>query len=397
MIQLEKKERFLSNDLFDELELNNLMKDACKKMKTLIDRYGYEFVHTCSYNDRYYPTSGFEWTKGFQTGMYWYSYLFSHNDEFKKAAIAQSLELARVAHQGHEGIQNHDVGFIYSLSDIAGYEITGNTDMLTGARLASNVLTERFIDTANVIQAWGKMNEKHQNTGRIIIDTLMNLPILFKMTNLTGDEKYRQIALAHFSNAMSVLVRPDYSTYHTYYFDSITGHPLMGKTHQGKNDESMWARGQAWGIYGTALAYKYNRDNKELIELGKSLLNKFLNYLPDDLVCPWDFDYDDYMYVLKDASTMPIVICGILEMIELGDFFTKSEAQEYEKIAHNLLRALLDNGFISSSDDKWEDGLIKHSVYAFPNKGINEFVLWGDYFYVEALMRIITKNKWVFW
>lgn len=395
MIELKEKDRFTLKEKLQNKEIRVLLNNVKNKIDRIIDKYNGDFIHTCTYNDKYYKANGFEWTKGFYTGIIWYLYLYTQDECYKKLALKQCLELGKEAKMGHEGIKNHDVGFIYSLSTIAGYMITGDEKLLEISRQATDVLTERFLSQCGVIQAWGKIGEEGINNGRIIIDTFMNLPILYKMSEFTGDKKYHDVALKHLDNACKVLVRDDFTTYHTYYFDTKSGKPLYGKTHQGKNDDSMWARGQAWGVYGLALSYKYNPERKDLLEKAKNLLNVFLNKLPSDLVCPWDFDYDDYMYVLKDASTMPIIVSGILELLKY-DIFTKEEHTFYEKVAHNLLKALLENDFISQSNDK-TDGLVKHSVYAFPNKGLNECVLWGDYFYVECLMRLFTQDRWLFW
>ncbi len=396
-INLNEKERFVQNKKLDNSIITEQLSIVKTKIDQLIDKYQANFIHTCSYNDKYYPTEGFEWTKGFYTGMIWYMYVLTNEEKYKKIAEYQCLELEKEAKLGHKGIQNHDVGFIYSLSSFAGYKITGKKSYLEAVKLASDVLVERFLKKAEVIQAWGKIGEDGINSGRIIIDTFMNLPILYNISEITGDIKYRDVALKHLDNALKVLIRNDFTTYHTFYFDTKTGFPLFGKTHQGKSDESLWARGQAWAIYGLALSYKYNPTRYDLLIKAKNLLNVFLNHLPFDLICPWDFDYDEYMYVLKDASTMPIVVSAILQLLQFDSIFDKDEKNFYELVAHNLLYALIKNDFISKKEDTHEDGIVKHSVYAFPNKGINEFCLWGDYFYVECLMRLLTKNKWIFW
>ncbi|HIT49542.1 MAG TPA: glycoside hydrolase family 88 protein [Candidatus Pelethenecus faecipullorum] len=396
-MDLKKKDDLETNVFFSLDELDELLEDARKKTDGLLMRYQNRFVHTATTHGKYLPIDGFEWTKGFYTGLFWQFYLFSNDEKYRKVALAQCEALKQAALKSHQGIQNHDAGFLYSLSTVAGYAITGLDDLKETSVLAANVLKERFLPQAGIIQAWGKIGEVGINQGRIIIDTLMNLPLLLKVWEWTRDESYKTVALSHLKKALSVLIRPDGTTYHTYYFDPSSGKPLYGKTHQGKSDDSMWARGQAWAIYALPLIYRYLPEEKELILIAKRLLDCFLNALPSDLVCPWDFSCKDDPYAFKDAGTMPIVALGILQMLEYGEFFSKSERAYYEQMVHRILRALLDGDYISFSHATYEDGLVRHCVYAYPDKGINECCLWGDYFYIELLMKLRKKDFMLFW
>ena len=236
-----------------------------------------------------------------------------------------------MAKLGNLGIKNHDAGFLYSISAGALYKMFKNEDYKKTLIMAADTLKNRFLNKCGVIQAWGNIGEPGENAGRIIIDTFMNLPLLYEVSSLTGDKSYKEVALSHLDKAIQVLIRPDYTTYHTYYFDVETGKPLYGKTHQGKSDESCWARGQAWGIYGLMLSYKYNQDRKDLFYLAKSLLNKFLDMLPLDLVSPWDFSYDNYDDVMKDSSATVIALLGILEMLDTN-LLTEEETKIYRKV-----------------------------------------------------------------
>lgn len=395
-----EKEKFMQKSKITKEEAKDLLLEVRNKIDKLIEKFGYNFIHTCSQSGKYILADDFEWTKGFYTGILWYLYKFTGDKKYFEIADWQTNELLKKARLGHNGIQNHDAGFLYSLSSVAGYKVTGDSKYLEGARLAAKTLSERFMPNCGVIQAWGKMNEKSINSGRIIIDTWMNLPLLSYVGNLENNSNYQEIVRSHLEKSLKTLVRKDYTTYHTYYFDTNSGVSLYGKTHQGKNDESMWARGQSWGIYGLPLNYKYDQTKDSYLKVAKNLLDVFLNKLPSDLVCPWDFDFSDYKDVTKDAGTMPIVALGILELLKYDNVFTTEERKDYELIAHNLIRALIDNDYISFNNAFWEDGLVRHSVYShnINCRGVNEFCLWGDYFYVEFLMKIYEEDEAIsFW
>lgn len=379
----------------DGYYINKLLDAVDKKIQKLCKKFGDSFIHAASQNGKYFSIDKFEWTKAFYTGILWNLYIYSKNDDYKKIALSHCDKLIVDAERG--GIKNHDVGFLYNLSCIAGYKITSNERLLAGARVAADILKDRFIPEVGIIQAWGDVKQQTENSGRIIIDTFMNLPILYYMAEQFSDDTYRNIANSHLNKAIKYLIRSDFTTYHTYFFDIISGDPVAGKTHQGKNDESMWARGQAWAIYAFPIIYGYNKDRKDLIPLARKLLDVFLEKLPNDFVCPWDFDFEDYSEVAKDAGTMPIVALGILEMLKYKEFFTAEELNKYKKIVFKIIESLVEQDYISTEEATWEDGLVRHSVYAYHYRGVNEFCLWGDYFYVELLMKLYNDKYVSFW
>ena len=161
---------------------------------------------------------------------------------------------------------------------------------MQAAILAAVKVISRFQEKGEFIQAWGEMGDK--DSYRLIIDCLLNLPLLYWASEVTGDPKFADIAHRHIRTAMKCVVREDYSTIHTYFFDPETGLPLKGVTHQGNRDNSAWARGQAWGVYGTILSYQYTQD-PEYLELFRHISDYYLRHLPEDLIPFWDFDFTD--------------------------------------------------------------------------------------------------------
>lgn len=218
----------------------------------------------------------------------------------------------------------------------------------------------------------------------MIIDCNLNLPLLYWATEQTGDLSFADAADNHIRQAQNYIVRPDASTFHTFYMDTGSGLPKRGTTHQGYSDDSCWARGQAWGIAGFPLVYRYCRD-ASLIETSARLANYFLNRLPEDLVCCWDLIFTDGPYE-RDSSAAAIAACGLLELgksIPLTD----PDAKTYRYTAIAIVESLIRDYAAVASDEG--AGLLKHGVYHMPKRiGVDEYNLWGDYFYLEALTRL---------
>ena len=232
---------------------------------------------------------------------------------------------------------------------------------------------------------------------RPIIDCLLNMPLLFWASEVTGNAVYREKAIAHIRTAVGCIIRPDRSTYHTYFFDSDTGKPLRGVTHQGNRDGSAWSRGQAWGIYGCALSYRAGHDPRYM-EMFRDVTDYFLEHLPLDLIPYWDFDFDTGSSEPRDSSASAIAVCGIMEMARYLD---RERADRYMDAALRMLRALIDH--CANQDYSKSNGLLLHGTYARDSKentctdrGVDECNTWGDYFYMEALTRM-TGNWEPYW
>ncbi len=232
------------------------------------------------------------------------------------------------------------------------------------------------------------------NWGSNIIDCFNNLPLLYWASDVTGDSKYREIADKHITTAVSNVIRDDYSTWHTFFFDMETGAPHHGATCQGYRDGSAWARGQAWGVYGLATAYRYTK-REEYIPLFKNVTKYFLDHLPKDLVPYWDLEFTDGDDQPRDSSSASIAACGMLEMSRRLD---KDEAEYYINTAKEIMDSVYENYAVS--DFGKSNGLVLHSTYSNRSPcntcnhyGVDECNIWGDYFYMEALTRL--SKDWV--
>ncbi|WP_284646509.1 glycoside hydrolase family 88 protein [Paenibacillus silviterrae] len=330
------------------------------------------------------------WTTGFWTGIL--CLVLEHTGEkryLEAIEIQVNSFIERIKYQ--IDCDTHDIGFLYSLSCIAAYKLTGNEAAKFAALRAADHLMTRFVETAGILQAWGDMNDPNER-GRMIIDCLLNLPLLYWASEVTGDSHYKDAAYSHALKSLEYIVRADGTTYHTFFFDVDTGDPRFGQTKQGRSDDSCWARGQAWGIYGFVLSYLYTKDDR-FLEVSKILSNYFLNRSPEDLVVYWDLDFADGSGEPKDSSASAIAVCGLLELAKhLPD---DKEKQYYSHAAEKITKSLFEN--YSTWQNEASNALLLHGVYHKNyNHGVDEANLWGDYFYLEALTRI-TRNWKLYW
>ena len=372
--------------------LDKSIDTAIKKIDIMIQQFGERFPDSSSSNSKYKVIDNIEWTTSFWTGLLWLAYEHTGDNKYKELADKHLDDFDRRIERKGKDVQNHDLGFMYTLSSVANYKLTGNTKAKETAKKATDFLITRYHDKAHIIQAWGDLNDPSQ-LGRMIIDCNMNLPLLYWTSEEFYDSKYKEIAYNHVKQAQKYIVRPDASTYHTYHMNVDTGEPIKGSTHQGFSDDSCWARGQAWAIYGFMLSYAYTKDNS-FIELVKKLTNYFLNRLPDDLVCYWDLSFGDGSGQPRDSSSNAIVACGLLEMIKYLPISDK-DRDFYKDVCISMLDSLSSDEYLSHDEN--EDGILKHSSYGVPQKnGVDEFCIWGDYYYLEALIRM--KYVWnVYW
>jgi unsaturated chondroitin disaccharide hydrolase len=358
------------------------LKFAVEKTRKNIAVFGNRYPAPASVGNVYPLIDNTEWTASFWPGMLWLAWECTGNDEFRWAAESYLPDF-RNRLEKRIDVETHDLGFLYTLACVAPWRLTGNTQAKDTALKAAKELMKRFYEKAGIIQAWGNLNDPAQR-GRIIIDCAMNLPLLYWVSEVTENPYYRAAAERHMENANRHLIRQDWSSYHTFFFDPETGKPLKGTTAQGHSDTSCWSRGQAWGIYGNMLSYRYTR-NPEFLEAARGLACYFLNRLPDDLVAYWDLVFARGPEE-RDSSAAAIAACALQE---LGAALPLSESDHryFENAALHIAASLAKSYTTAARPDS--TGLLLHGVYNKPGKsGVDECTSFGDYFYMEALMRI---------
>lgn len=355
-----------------------------------LDMFSNRFPSPASRNNIYETIGNTEWTSSFWTGMLWLAYEVTGDDKYRSTAELQ-LHSYKERVEKRIATETHDLGFLYSLSCVAAYKLTGNTEARRIALAAADLLMDRYFEKAGIIQAWGKLDQPSQR-GRMIIDCCMNLPLLYWATEETRKPEYRRAAISHAQQSARYLIREDSSTYHTYYMDVESGEPRFGQTSQGYSDHSCWSRGQAWAIYGLPLSYAYMKE-ESLLHDAERVTNYFLNRLPEDYVCYWDLIFTEGLEE-RDSSAAAISVCGMLELAKHLPL-SHPRRRTYENAALRVLGALSDRYTTVSLPGS--NGILQHAVYGKPlGNGIDECCIWGDYFYFEALVRVY-KDWDMYW
>lgn len=377
-----------------EIDIRVAINNAINQVYHCLPDFTDKFKVDTSVNNFYQPGENISWTTGFWTGEIWLAYEHTEDDELKEAALKHVNSFYhRIINQIE--VEHHDMGFLYSPSCVAAYKLVASEKAKEAALLAADTLIKRYQPIGEFIQAWGVLGAP--DNYRLIIDCLNNLPLLYWASYVTGDSKYETVAKKHIMTSLKHIVREDRSTYHTFYFDPITGGAVRGVTMQGNRDGSAWARGQAWGIYGIALSYYYTRE-KNYITMFKDVTDYFIEHLPNDLVPFWDFDFTDGSNEPRDSSSAAIAVCGMLEM---SKYLDDEDSNYYKDIALKILKSLIDN--YSVKDSKISNGQLLHGVYSKKsefnpcvNNGVDECNTWGDYYYFEALTRV-SKEWNMYW
>lgn len=356
------------------------LQHAIKQVDLMMEKFPDDFPSASTQNLLYDHKPNKEWTAGFFTGMVWLCFEITQDEKYRRFGQAHTLSF-RKRFDDRVSIDFHDLGFLYSLSCVADYKLTGSEIAKETALLAAEHLAERFQEKGQFIQAWSNLDDQEEY--RLIIDCFLNLPLLFWASVVTGDMHYAEIAQKHYHTAVQTVIRSDYTTYHTHFFNRVTGIPLKGATNQGYSDESCWSRGQAWAIYGIALYMRYC-PMETAVEQTRFLnvLKVFTDFLGTDFVPVWDFLAKEDQN-LKDSSAAAIVVCGLQTYLQFDQGIPREKLTNLK----NAMLITLMNDY--DTDNVIEaDGLLLHGMHHWPRRqGVDESVLWGDYFYLEALVR----------
>ena len=387
---INKKAEYEAAGFLTREEVTAAMDRVADQVRCNMEYFGTRFPSSATRNQTYGVIDNIEWTDGFWTGLLWLCYEYTGDDAFKNLALKNVDSFLNRVEKRIE-LDHHDLGFLYSLSCVAGYKLTGSAEGRRAGLLAADKLMERFQEKGGFIQAWGELGAR--DNYRLIIDCLLNIPLLHWAFLETGKPVYRNAAMRHYEAACNNVIRDDASAYHTFYFDPETGEPLKGVTRQGYSDDSAWARGQAWGIYGIPLNYRYVKDDSAF-NLFKGMTNYFLNRLPEDEVCYWDLIFTDGSNQSRDSSAAAIGVCGIHEMLKYLPE-VESDKNTYRHAMHCILRSLMER--YTAPEIKPGNPVLLHGVYSWHSgKGVDEGNIWGDYYYMEALMRFY-KDWNLYW
>lgn len=316
-----------------------------------------------------------DWTSGFLPGELWFLYEYTRKKVWKSEAEKFTARMEREKTNGG----THDMGFKIYCSYGIGYRLTKKAHNKDVIIESARTLSTRFNPIAGVIKSWDNRTKWKYP---VIIDNMMNLELLFAATKLTGDSSFYKIAVSHANTTMKNHFRPDNSSYHVLDYDTVSGNVIQKTTHQGYTDESAWSRGQAWGLYGYTMCYRFTKDKKYLQQAEK-IAAFMLNHpnMPKDLVPYWDFNAPGIPNEERDASAAAVLASGLYELSiysKKGKLFKEKADKIIESLTNHYRSPIGENkGFI-----------LIHSVGSKPGKSEVDVPLsYADYYYLEALLR----------
>ncbi len=357
----------------------------------LVDEFGLAIVNT----DKLFPrtldsegglvTSNYRWwCSGFFPGSLWFMYGHTGEEHWKELALKYTLPLAALS----GNVADHDIGFQLMSSFGQGLKLTGDKDYEAVLTAGAEGLAGRFNEKVGCTMSWDKSSWSQWDYP-VIIDNMMNLELLFAGAALSGNEHLRDVAVCHAETTMKNHFREDYSTFHLVVYDPKDGHVVGRQTVQGYADDSAWSRGQAWGLYGYTMVYRFTKDEKfkeQAVHIAEYLLPR----LPEDGVPYWDYDAPDIPNDFRDASAGAVMASGL---VELSGYVDEEKAERYLDTACKILRTLASDEYLAQ-EGEIQGFLLKHSVGNKPsNSEVDVPLTYADYYFLEALTRYLALGK----
>ncbi|MDL2221236.1 glycoside hydrolase family 88 protein [Parabacteroides sp. OttesenSCG-928-N08] len=324
--------------------------------------------------------NAYDWTSGFWPGILWYNYEITQDDRMKELAIQYTECLRPLASPEHEG--DHDIGFQLFNSFGHAYKKTANEDYKEILFIGAEKLAGLYNKKVGTILSWPLMVEQEGWPHNTILDNMMNLEILFWAAKNGGKREWYDMAYSHAKVTMLNQFREDGTGYHVAVYDTLDGQFIKGVTNQGYSDQSFWARGQAWAIYGYTMVYRETGDNL-FLRFAEKITDAYLSRLPEDYVPFWDFDDPAIPQAPKDASSAAITASALLELSELED--DPEKGAHYRKAAIRMLASLSSENYLSGDD---KPSFLLHATGNYPSGyEIDASINYADYYFLEALVR----------
>jgi len=323
-----------------------------------------------------------DWTSGFFPGVLWYLDEYYKTDQWRTEARAFTTPIEKEK----DNATTHDMGFKVFCSVGSAFRLTGNMHDKEVIVAAAKTLSTRFNPKTGVILSWDHSRDKWVNP--VIIDNMMNLELLFEATKLTGDSSFYKIAVSHANTTMKNHFRSDFSSYHVIDYDPNTGAVLKKNTHQGYSHESAWARGQAWGLYGYTMCYRYTK-NPIYLKQAENIAKFIFDHpnMPKDLVPYWDFNAPQIPNEPRDASAAAVIASGLYELSKYS-----IQGDDYYQKANQILKRL-STAYVAPIGTA-KGFILLHSTGSKPsNTEVDEPLSYADYYYLEALLRYKNYKK----
>jgi len=316
-----------------------------------------------------------DWTSGFYPGCLWFAYELSDNSAF----ITPARHHTEILEKEKDNGTTHDMGFKMYSSYGNGYRLTHEPSYHDILLESARTLISRYNPVVGCIRSW----DHHRNVWEypVIIDNMMNLELLFLAFRETGDSLYYRIAVSHADRTMHNHFREDYSSWHVINYDTLTGKVISRETHQGYSDSSCWSRGEAWGLYGFTMCYRYTKERRYLAQ-AEHIAAYILRHLPEDMVPYWDYDAPRTPEEPRDASAAAITSSALYELSIYGG----DNAAYYREKAEDILRSLSDKYMLP--DTATNCFILDHSTGNYPaHSEVDVPIIYADYYFLESLIR----------
>lgn len=329
------------------------------------------------------PVTISEWTAGFWPGVLWYNYESTQSASIRNYATQYTDLLLPLTELP---AYDHDLGFQLFCSFGNAYRLTGRESYKQVLLKAADTLATLYNPNVGTLLSWPREVEPRHWPHNTIIDNMINLELLYWASKNGGSQRLYDIATSHAATTMKHHFRADGGCYHVAIYDTATGHFIKGVTH-GYADSSLWARGQAWAIYGYTMVYRETLD-KQFLRFAEKVTDLYLSRLTEgEWVPSWDFDAPNGKEAPKDASAAAIVASALLELSKLED--NEEKAATYKAAAVNTLQELSSRRYQSRTSNP---ALLQHATGHWPGKSeIDASIIYADYYYIEALVRY---KKW---
>jgi len=324
------------------------------------------------------PTS---WVAGFYPGTLFYLYRATGDKEI----FEEGLKRVKLMEDQQYLTKHHDVGFMMYCSYGNLLKIDPQKEYEDILINSAYSLSKRYNDKVKSIRSWGEIDDEDNFV--VIIDNMMNLELLLWAAKVTGDKQLYEIAVNHANTTMNNHFRPDNSSFHVVEYNPATGEILKKRTAQGFADESAWARGQAWGLYGFTMMYRETNDEKYL-NMADNIASFIINHpnLPEDKVPYWDFNDPKIPDTYRDASAGAIIASSLIELSK----YNRKDSDVYLQTALQILKTLSSDEFSSEVGEN-KGFLLTHSVANLNrNADVDVPLPYADYYYVEALHRYLN-------
>lgn len=391
-----KSAKYSSNNRYDKSFIEENINFAAAQTERMLESLGSpnskNYPRTMNENNKLVIKGLEEWTTGFFPGSLWYLYELTNDNKWKESAEEWTNTLKPLK----SFTKHHDLGFMMYCSYGNAERLATKPEYKSILIESANSLSTRFNSQIQSIKSWNGFKPWNSSTTYrfpVIIDNMMNLEMLFYASRVSGNKKYYDIAVKHADTTLKNHFRDDFSTYHLVSYDSITGNVLSKNTAQGYSDNSTWARGQAWAIYGFTMTYRETKE-KRFLDAAINAADIYINNLPEDLIPYWDFNVGMDGYTpgersyaakfqekLRDASAAAITCSALFELGELSGnlSYTEKAIRMLHTLASTKYRAELGAN---------ANFLIEHCVGSIPHKSeMDKPLVYADYYFLEALVR----------